>query len=38
MEYVEGVGMNELDRQQRTTVEKEVEKHLDTMRKTKSKQ
>lgn len=37
MEYIEGVGMNQLNEQERKTVEKEVEIHMESMRKLKSR-
>lgn len=37
MEYVEGVGMNELDEEKRKVVEKEVELYLKAMKKLRSK-
>ena len=37
MEYIEGVGMNELEEEKRKVVEKELEIHLETMKKLKSK-
>jgi hypothetical protein len=36
-EYIEGVGMNELEAKKRKVVEKELEIHLGTMKKLKSK-
>jgi aminoglycoside phosphotransferase (APT) family kinase protein len=37
MEYIEGVGMNELGKEKRKIVEKEIELHLEEMKKLKSK-
>lgn len=37
MEYVEGVGMNELGEEKRKVVEEELEVHLAAMKKLKSK-
>jgi aminoglycoside phosphotransferase (APT) family kinase protein len=37
MEYIEGVGMDGLEEEKRKVVEKELEIHLETMKKLKSK-
>ncbi len=37
MEYIEGVGMNELEEEKRKAVEKELEVYLEVMKKLKSK-